>query len=165
MAEQLEAAGASVYAIGAEDSGLRSFRWKAAAWGQAELAGLLGTMKAELAFPGREGVLVIDDLDLLESPAFDSAVAGLGHDRSVRMLGSTTSFGYSNNEVVKRIRAARQVLYLQPGSSREVAEVIGVMRLPLLRLGLDLPPGRGMWVRNRVPTVVQAYVPEESPGT
>lgn len=163
MAEQLEDAGASVYAIGAEDSGLRRFRWKAAAWGPAEIEGLIGTMKAELAFPGREGVLVIDDLDLIESPAFDSAVSGLGHDRSVRMIGSTTSFGYSNNEVVKRIRAARQVLYLQPGSSREVAEVIGVMRLPLLRLGLDLPPGRGMWVRNRVPTVVQAYVPDDRP--
>lgn len=161
MAEQLEGAGAAVYAIGAEDSGLRSFPWKAAAWGQADIAGLVGTMKAELAFPGREGVLVIDDLDLLESPAFDTAVSGLGHDRSVRMIGSTTSFGYSNNEVVKRIRAARQVLYLQPGSSREVAEVIGVMRLPLLRLGLELPPGRGMWVRNRVPTLVQAYVPDD----
>ena len=60
---------------------------------------------------------------------------------------------------MKRIRAARQVLYLQPASSREVAETIGVMRLPLLRLGLPFPPGRGMFVRNRVPTVVQVYGP------
>jgi hypothetical protein len=80
------------------------------------------------------------------------------------MLGATTSFGYSNNEVVKRIRAARQVLHLQPGSAREVAETIGVMRLPLLRLGLSFPPGRGMFVRNRVPTVVQVHLPRDAAG-
>lgn len=161
MAEQLEAAGASVYALGTEDSGLRRFRWKAAAWGAADIAGLVGTMKAELEFPDRRAVLVVDDLDLLDGPAFDTAVSGLGPNRAIRMLGSSTSFGYSNNEVVKRIRAARQVLYLQPASSREVAETIGVMRLPLLRLGLQFPPGRGMFVRNRVPTVVQTYLPAD----
>lgn len=164
MAEQLEAAGRTVYAIGAEDSGLRSFPWKAAAWGVADIEGLMATLKAELAFPGRDAVLVVDDLDLLEGMPFDTAMAGLGANRSVRMLGSTTSFGYSNNEVVKRIRAARQVLHLQPGSAREVAETIGVMRLPLLRLGLPFPPGRGMFVRNRVPTVVQVYRPDDAPG-
>jgi S-DNA-T family DNA segregation ATPase FtsK/SpoIIIE len=162
LAEQLEEAGKAVYAFGAEDSGLRQFPWKASAWGPAEVATLLGTMKAELEFPGREAILVLDDLDLMENPAFDAAVQGLGQNRSVRLLGSTTSFGYSNNEVVKRVRSARQVLYLQPGSAREVAEVIGVMRLPLLRLGLELPPGRGMWVRNRVPTVVQVYAPTDA---
>ncbi|WP_229023237.1 FtsK/SpoIIIE domain-containing protein [Actinomarinicola tropica] len=160
MAEQVEAAGATVYAIGAEDSGLRRFPWAACAWGAADAQTLLGTMKAELEFPGREAVVVIDDLDLLEGPAFDGAVMGLGPNRSIRFLGSSTSFGYSNNEVVKRVRAARQVLYLQPSSSREVAETIGVMRLPLLRLGLQMPPGRGMFVRNRVPTVVQTYLPD-----
>lgn len=163
LAEQLEAAGRAVYALGAEDSGLRQFPWKAAAWGIAEVESLLGTMKAELEFPGRDAVLVVDDLDLLEGMAFDSAVMGLGQNRSVRMLGSTTSFGYSNNEVVKRIRSARQVLYLQPASSREVAETIGVMRLPLLRLGLSMPPGRGMFVRNRIPTVVQVHLPDDVP--
>jgi S-DNA-T family DNA segregation ATPase FtsK/SpoIIIE len=160
LAEQLEAAGRNVYVIGAEDSGLRRFQWKAAAWGMADIPGLIGTMKAELEFPGRDAVLVVDDLDLLDGPAFDTAVAGLGPNRSIRMLGSSTSFGYSGNEVVKRVRAARQVLYLQPASSREVAETIGVMRLPLLRLGLPFPQGRGMFVRNRVPTVVQVYRPE-----
>jgi S-DNA-T family DNA segregation ATPase FtsK/SpoIIIE len=164
LAEQLERPGRTVYAIGAEDSGLRAFPWTAAAWGAAEVEGLLGTLKAELGFPGRDAVLVVDDLDLLDGPAFDTAVQGLAANRSLRLLGSTTSFGYSNNEVVKRIRAARQVLYLQPASSREVAETIGVLRLPLLRLGLDLPPGRGMFVRNRVPTVVQVYLPEGGAG-
>ncbi|MGV3759498.1 MAG: FtsK/SpoIIIE domain-containing protein [Actinomycetota bacterium] len=159
MAEQLQAAGRSVYVVGAEDSGLRRHPWPAAAWGAEDVQGLLGTLKAELEFPGREAVLVVDDLDLLDGPTFDMAVQGLGANRSIRMLGSTTSFGYSNNEVVKRIRAARQVLYLQPSSAREVAETIGVMRLPLLRLGLPMPPGRGMAVRNRVPTVVQTYLP------
>ena len=90
-------------------------------------------------------------------------MSGLGPNRSVRLLGSSTSFGYSNNEVVKRVRAARQVLYLQPASAREVAETIGVMRLPLLRLGLQMPPGRGMFVRNRVPTVVQVFLPDDAP--
>jgi hypothetical protein len=56
------------------------------------------------------------------------------------------------------------VLYLQPASSREVAETIGVMRLPLLRLGLAMPQGRGMFVRNRVPTVVQVYRPDDAPS-
>jgi S-DNA-T family DNA segregation ATPase FtsK/SpoIIIE len=161
LAEQLEQPGCTVYAIGPEDSGLRAFPWTVAAWGAAEVVGLVAAMTAELQFPGREAVLVIDDLDLLDGPVFDAAVSGLAANRSVRMLGSTTSFGYSNNEVVKRIRAARQVLYLQPGSSREVAETIGVLRLPLLRLGLTMPPGRGMFVRNRVPTVVQVYLPEQ----
>jgi hypothetical protein len=162
LAEQLETAGRTLYAIGPEDSGLRCFDWTAAAWGAGEVEGLVAAMKAELQFPGKEAVLVVDDLDLMDGPAFDSAVAGLAANRGIRMLGSSTSFGYSNNEVVKRIRAARQVLYLQPGSSREVAETIGVLRLPLLRLGLSMPPGRGMFVRNRVPTVVQVYVPERA---
>ncbi len=161
MAEQLEAAGRSVYVLGAEDSGLRRWPWRAAAWGADDAQGLLGTLKAELEFPGRDAVLVVDDLDLLDGPTFDMAVQGVGANRSVRMLGSTTSFGYSNNEVVKRIRAARQVLYLQPSSAREVAEMIRVMRLPLLRLGLKMPPGRAMAVRNRVPTVVQTYLPDD----
>jgi hypothetical protein len=159
LAEQLEANGRTVYALGAEDSGLRAFPWTAAGWGASEVEGLVAQLKAELQFPGREALLVIDDLDLLDNPAFDTAVAGLAGQRNVRMMGSSTSFGYSNNEVVKRIRAARQVLYLQPGSSREVAETIGVLRLPLLRLGLPMPPGRGMFVRNRVPTVVQVLLP------
>ena len=163
LAEQLEAAGRTVYAVGPEDSGLRRFPWKAAAWGAADLQGLVGTMKAELEFPGRDAVLVVDDLDLLDGPPFDAAMSGLGPNRSVRLLGSSTSFGYSNNEVVKRVRAARQVLYLQPASAREVAETIGVMRLPLLRLGLQMPPGRGMFVRNRVPTVVQVFLPDDAP--
>ena len=162
LAEQVEAAGHSVYALGAEDSGLRRFDWKASAFGADEVPGLLGTLKAELEFPDREAIVVVDDLDLLEGPAFDGAVMGFGPNRSLRFLGSTTSFGYSNNEVVKRIRGARQVLYLQPGSSREVAEVIGVMRLPLLRLGLTMPPGRGMFVRNRVPTVTQVTLPADT---
>lgn len=164
LAEQLEEAGRAVYAIGAEDSGLRTFPWKAAAWGAADIESLVATMKAELEFPGRDAVLVVDDLDLLDGSAFDSAVSGLATNRSIRMLGSSTSFGYSNNEVVKRIRAARQVVYMQPASAREVAETIGVMRLPLLRLGLDMPPGRAMFVRNRVPTVVQVYLPTDAPG-
>ncbi|HEU5085645.1 MAG TPA: FtsK/SpoIIIE domain-containing protein [Acidimicrobiales bacterium] len=165
MAEQLERAGRTVYAIGAEDSGLRDFPWKAAAWGVGDIEVLMGTLKAELAFPGRDAVLVVDDLDLLEGMAFDAAMSGFGPNRSVRMLGATTSFGYSGNEVVKRIRAARQVLHLQPASAREVAETIGVMRLPLLRLGLPMPPGRGMFVRNRVPTVVQVHLPADAPDT
>lgn len=164
MAEQLEEAGRTVYAIGAEDSGLRTFPWKASAWGIPEIEGLLGALRAELEFPGRDAILVVDDLDLLEGMPFDSATTGLGANRSIRMLGATTSFGYSNNEVVKRIRAARQVLHLQPGSAREVAETIGVMRLPLLRLGLSFPPGRGMFVRNRVPTVVQVHLPRDAAG-
>lgn len=161
LAEQLEAAGHTVYAAGAEDSGLRAFPWKAAAWGSGEVGGLFGTLKAELEFPDREAIVVLDDLDLLESPAFDSAVMGLGQNRSIRFLGATTTFGYSGNEVVKRVRSARQVLFLQPGSSREVAEVIGVMRLPLLRLGLPMPPGRGMFVRNRIPVVTQVFTPTD----
>lgn len=164
LAEQLEAAGRTVYALGAEDSGLRRFEWKASAWGATDVQQLVATMKVELEYPGRDAVVVLDDLDLLEGPAFDSAMSGLGPNRSIRLLGSSTTFGYSNNEVVKRVRAARQVLYLQPASSREVAETIGVMRLPLLRLGLQMPPGRGMWVRNRVPTVVQTYRPEDAAG-
>ncbi|MDE0805759.1 MAG: hypothetical protein OSA99_20845, partial [Acidimicrobiales bacterium] len=107
-----------------------------------------------------EAVVVMDDLDLLESMDFDSAVDSLASERRIRFIGSTTSFGYSNNDVIKRVRSARQVLFTQPASSREVAEAIGVVRLPLLRLGLDMPPGRGMWVRNRVPVVVQVLAPE-----
>lgn len=160
MAEQLEEGGASVFAMGAEDSGLRSFRWTAGAWGVAEAAGLLATMKVELQFPRRTAVLVVDDLELLQNPELDAAVQGLGQDRRVRVLGAMTAIpGFSNNEVVKRVTAARQVLYLQPGSSREVAERVGVMRLPTLRLGLPMPAGRGMFVRSRIAAVIQTYAP------
>ncbi len=161
IAEQYETAGKNLYAIGAEDSGLREFRWKASAWG-ADAQALIATLKVELQFPGKEAILVVDDLDLLENSAFDSAVQGLGQDRSVHVLGSTSSFGYSSNELVKRVTSARQVLYLQPGSAREVAERIGVMRLPVLRLGLEMPQGRGMFVRNRIPTVIQTYAPTDT---
>ncbi|MDE0805763.1 MAG: FtsK/SpoIIIE domain-containing protein, partial [Acidimicrobiales bacterium] len=48
MAEQLASGGADVFAIGAEDSGLRQFDWKASAWGVGDIEGLIGTLQAEL---------------------------------------------------------------------------------------------------------------------
>ena len=42
----IEAGGKTVYAVGAEDSGLRQFSWKAAAWGATDVASLIATLKA-----------------------------------------------------------------------------------------------------------------------
>jgi len=86
-------------------------------------------------------------------------VQGWPDDGSVKLLVSMTGKPYASNVAIARARAAQQLLFLQPANAREVAERADLARLPPLRLGLEMPPGRGLFLRRRVPTAVQVFAP------
>ncbi|MDH4075383.1 MAG: FtsK/SpoIIIE domain-containing protein, partial [Acidimicrobiia bacterium] len=154
---QLARAGIEVWAVGPPGSRLGALstahrcllgRPPAVAAGLAELAA---------ADDERPRILLVDDIDVLEDPAFDAALGPLTA-RGQRWVASTASLrGYSTNPVVQEMKKARTLLYLQPPGSREVQEITGVH--PRLRPGLLSTPGRGVLVSGRVPCVVQVARP------
>ena len=145
--------------MGPMHSGLREFEWLAAAWGGPASVSLLGTMNAE-ARPGREVLLVIDDLESFENvTGFKEATAYLEENPSVKLVVGMTGLPWVSNVAISRARNAGGLLYLQPASAREVAERVGLTRLPPIRLGLDMPQGRGIYMHRRSPTYLQAFAP------
>ena len=90
---------------------------------------------------------------------YDSAQAIL--DSGVRFIASTSTMrGFASNPFFSELKQARMQFVLQPGDSREVMEYTGVSGQ--LRPGLSLPVGRGVFVSDRVPVVVQASTDEVS---
>lgn len=159
IARELRHAGHDIFAVGPEDSGLRGVEGASAGFGRDEALATLGDLKGRLAHPAaaKKCVLIFDDLDLMDHAEFYPYFEAFLADRNLRLAGSasvTTGF-YSNKLLQEVPKKWRQILFLQPGSSREVADFVGLTRLPLLRLGLEMPAGRGVFVANRRSTVVQ----------
>ena len=103
---------------------------------------------------GPSGVVVIDDADHLDADGrVTVALAGAHGVRLMVAVEQRSMGGYSSNALVVRARRSRRMLALTPDDPTEFLQATGV-RWPV-RPGLSLPPGRGVLVVDRVPTVLQ----------
>ena len=161
LAVQLIGRGHPVWAVGSAGSPLAAIdRLTGAAFGRgADVAPVVAEAAEAGRHPcsGRFGVLVVDDVDLLDDPAFDAAsAAAVG--AGVRLAVSTTTLRvYSTNRIVQELKRIRTLLHLRPAGPRDVHETIGVH--PPIRPGMAMGPGRGVLVANREPVVVQVARP------
>ena len=161
---QLASRGIEVWAVGGGNSPLaRETAWARAGFGRTDavlpvLDELATTVEAFAGSPQR--VLVIDDLESLEDPTFGSLWERLTKSDHLRVVASieTRSYsGFSMNAMLNELRKARRVLFLQPDDPVELFQLSGVR--PPIRPGTSMPPGRGVLLVDRNPTVVQVARP------
>ena len=150
---------ADVRVVGPSSSPLARCGFERAAFGRvSEVAPFLDRLANELALarPDRRFVLIIDDADTFDDPTVAPVLDRLvAHDslRVVAAVESRSMTGYTNSALVGLLRRARRILMLQPDDPSEFLQTTGV-RLAV-RPGLRLPPGRGVLLADRVPTIVQ----------
>jgi S-DNA-T family DNA segregation ATPase FtsK/SpoIIIE len=109
-------------------------------------------------------VLVVDDADALDHPSLGALweqIVELPHLRLVVSLDSQSMIGYTTSALVLRARRARRLLVLRPDDPVEFLQMTGVA-LPT-RPGLRHPPGRGVLLVDRVPTIVQVATSSPPP--
>lgn len=164
VGRQFAARGLDVWAVGRANSPLaRVDAWVACGFGGGEtvaavLEGLATTLEASPGSSTR--VLVVDDLDEMEDPSFGSSWERLTKADNLRVIATveTRSYaGFSMNAMLSELRKTRRVLFLQPDDPVEMFQLIGVR--PPIRPGTSMPPGRGVLVVDRVPTVIQVARP------
>jgi S-DNA-T family DNA segregation ATPase FtsK/SpoIIIE len=158
---------ADVYVVGPSSSPLAG-SCRRSAFGRADrvlplldrLANLL-----ELGRPTRAVALLVDDLDTFDDPLLSGAwerLAASDELRIVATLESRSLAGFSANPVIAGLRRARRLLVLRPDDPGEFLQLTGI-KLPQ-RPGQRLVPGRGVYVADRVPHVVQVATPPDEPG-
>jgi len=166
LADGLEAAGGEVWKVGPAGSPLAAGAdLERSGFGRAvaiqpvleELAELVeGTPTAT------PRILVVDDLDALADPSLNTVwerLAGQDGLRVVATIESRSLSGFSMNAVLNEVRGARRLLVLRPDDVLELFQLTGVRAN--LRPGTPMPPGRGVLVVDRVPSVVQVARPAE----
>jgi hypothetical protein len=166
LAAQLRRTGCIVWVFGPAGSplALHGDPRRRAVGPPGEVASGLDALVAEHeAGPASPVAALIDDLDLLDDPAFNRAATGLLTAGPSWAASTATIRGYTTSPLVQELRRARTVLHLQPASGREVHEHSGVH--PRIRPGLSFPPGRGVVVASRRPVVVQLAWPEPDTPT
>ncbi len=152
-------AGHHVVVIGPARSPLADSDLECAAFGGAgEIAPVLDRLANHVVANGGEGatVLIVDDLDGLDDPMLSplwERLAGLDDLRIAVSLEQRSMTGYTMNALVSVARRSRRVLVLQPDDPGEFLQITGV-RAPG-RPGLPMPPGRGVLLADRRPTIVQ----------
>jgi S-DNA-T family DNA segregation ATPase FtsK/SpoIIIE len=105
-------------------------------------------------------VLVADDLDALEDAALNPLWERIaGHDgvRVVATIENRAFTGFSMNALLNEVRGARRVLVLRPDDPLELFQMTGVKAQ--IRPGTPMPPGRGVLLADRIPTLVQVAQP------
>jgi S-DNA-T family DNA segregation ATPase FtsK/SpoIIIE len=110
-------------------------------------------------------VLVVDDLDTIEDPMLTSLWERVARAESIRVVATveTRSLGgFSTNPVLNEIRKARRALHLQPDDPTEFFQTTGVK--PPIRPGTPMPPGRGVLVVDRRPSMIQVGIPHLAAG-
>ncbi len=148
-----------VFVVGPSSSPLAGHGFERAAFGRMiEVAPFLDRLANELALAGldRRFVLIIDDVDTFDDPTITPVLERLVAYDSLRVAGALESrsmTGYTSSAMVGLLRRARRVLMLQPDDPGEFLQTTGV-RL-VVRPGLRLPPGRGVLLADRIPTIVQ----------
>lgn len=106
--------------------------------------------------PDLRRVLVVDDADALDGPGHLDVLEHLVRLPDLALVVSMESrsmTGFTVSPLVGPARRARRLLVLQPDDPAELLQATGV-RIRL-RPGLTMPPGRGVLLAERVPTVVQ----------
>jgi DNA segregation ATPase FtsK/SpoIIIE, S-DNA-T family len=164
VADGLEAAGYEVWKLGRQGSPLaEGADLHRSAFGRPagiqpvleELAELLDS--SPTAVPR---VLVVDDLDTLEDPGLNPLWERLaGHDavRVVATIENRSFSGFSMNALLNEVRGARRLLVLRPDDPMELFQMTGVKAQ--IRPGTPMPPGRGVLLADRIPTLVQVAEP------
>jgi S-DNA-T family DNA segregation ATPase FtsK/SpoIIIE len=156
------AIGGEVYLIGPAGSGLAGrgvARRDREAFGPVDVVGaMLDRLASRLLAGSAAGrvIVCVDDLDRLDDPLLESVWQRLLTCGDVRLVASVESramSGYTTDPALAEVRRARRLLVLQPDDPSEFLQLTGLV-LPS-RPGLRWPPGRGVLVDGRVPTVVQ----------
>jgi len=159
IARDLVRAGNEVWIAGAEGSPLAHVDGAArvAIGKPAEVLPLLDELSAlDDAFPGAWRVLIVDDADLLDDTSLHPVLLRLLRASRVRAIASLETRamnGFAPDPLQASMRKSRRLLHLRPDSSLEVQNLTGVRAA--LRPGLRMPPGRGVLIIDREPTVVQ----------
>jgi S-DNA-T family DNA segregation ATPase FtsK/SpoIIIE len=104
----------------------------------------------------RPRVLLVDDLDRLDDPTLNPIWAQLADHDDFRLIASIESrsmTGYTSSEVLNLARRSRRLLVLRPDDASDFLQMTGIK--PPIRPGVAMPPGRGVLVADRQPTVIQ----------
>jgi S-DNA-T family DNA segregation ATPase FtsK/SpoIIIE len=169
IAAGLQANGADVWAIGPAASAMSDLAGLSkSVFGRAdaiapvleELATVAESFPADLP-----RVLVVDDLDALDDPTLNPLWERLSRIDSLRIVATIESrsiTGYSMNPMLNEVRKARRALYLQPDDPIELFQATGVR--PPIRPGTPMPPGRGILLVDRKPSMVQVARPVTDPA-
>ncbi|MDZ7674105.1 MAG: FtsK/SpoIIIE domain-containing protein [Acidimicrobiales bacterium] len=102
----------------------------------------------------RPHVLLLDDADDLD-PATSRRIEELAGREAVRVVAAfdTASVARAFDGLVPALRRGRRMLVLRPADAGEVDQLAGVR--VRLRPGTSFPPGRGVLVVDRHPSVIQ----------
>ena len=106
--------------------------------------------------PERPVLLFVDDVDAFDDPTLDplwQRLLAVDEIRIVATMESRSMTGYTTSAAVNELRRARRSLVLQPTDPTEFLQATGVKLS--LRPGLRMPPGRGVLLVDRQPTVLQ----------
>jgi len=159
-----------VFVVGPTSSPLAALGFPCSEFGRAaEVAASLDRLATHisLAGPGDRVVLVIDDVDTFGDQMLSAILERLANYDSLRVVGSLESrsmTGYSTSSLIGLLRRARRLLVLQPDDPSEFLQATGV-KLPI-RPGLRMPPGRGVLLTDRTPSIIQlGVVPGTSPNS
>ncbi len=104
----------------------------------------------------RPRVLLVDDLDRLDDPTLNPIWEQLAdHDdfRMIATIENRSMTGYTASAVLNLARRSRRLLVLRPDDAGEFLQMTGIK--PPIRPGVSMPPGRGVLVADREPTVIQ----------
>jgi hypothetical protein len=157
-----------VYAVGPSTSGLAAASVELGAFGGPDqIAPLLEHVVAR-ARSGRDRavrpvVLLVDDLDRLDDFGLAHQWERVAMCPELRVVAATdvsTMTGFTSNPVAATIKRSRQMLVLQPDDPGEFLQITGV-RLDL-RPGTRWVPGRGAFVADRVPKIVQVAICDDT---
>jgi S-DNA-T family DNA segregation ATPase FtsK/SpoIIIE len=164
LAAAFIAGGTEVWAVGTSASPLASLPGLTQqAFGKPEaIAPVLDELCTILeSLPGdRPKVLVVDDLDALEDTVLNDYWERILRSDLVRVVATIENRslgGFSMDPMLNEVRKARRALYLQPDDPMELFQTTGVR--PPIRPGTPMPPGRGVLVVDRRPTLIQVAVP------
>jgi len=107
--------------------------------------------------PGpRPRVLLVDDIDRLDDGVLNPLWEQLAEHDDFRMIATMESrsmTGYTASAVLNLARRSRRLLVLRPDDAGEFLQMTGIK--PPIRPGVTMPPGRGVLVADREPTVIQ----------
>ena len=110
----------------------------------------------DMGTPRRPQVLLVDDLDVLDDPMLMMTWDRLAKHDDLRVCAAIESRslqGFSQNPMLAELRRARAMLLLQPADAAEIVQSTGAR--VSLRPGVQMVPGRGVFLADRRPTVVQ----------
>jgi S-DNA-T family DNA segregation ATPase FtsK/SpoIIIE len=151
-----------VWAIGGTSSGMTRAGWHECAFGRGDVVGPVLDRLANILDLGGAGappILVIDDLDGLDDASLNPMWDRLARHDALRVVASIdlrALSGFTTNPLMNAVRRARRVLVLAPDDGTELLQAVGV-KSPV-RPGQRLGPGRGVYIRDRQPVVVQVAI-------